>query len=113
MNNNNNNNDNYNHIIRPIAREKRTVIVYLGIFFQYLEIISDKSKYIRILTKAMAKSTVKHKEGCRCSKGYTHHQSRTRTPKNFRGERYEVPIWQIRCMECEAVFTILPSFLAS
>ncbi len=102
----------YNHIIQPVARKKRTVIVYLGIFFQYLEIINNKKRYIRILTKAMAKSTVQHKEGCTCSKGYTHHLSRTRTPRNFRGERYEVPIWQIRCLECGAVFTILPSFLA-
>jgi hypothetical protein len=60
----------------------------------------------------MAMATVEHKEGCTGTKGYTRHRSRRRTPKNFRGKRYEVPIWQIRCKECGAVFTVLPSFLA-
>jgi hypothetical protein len=93
-------------------RKNRTVIVYFGIFIQYLEIVGDKARYICIAAAAMAKATVEHKEGCTCSRGYTRHQSRQRTPKNFRGERYEVPIWQIRCLECGAVFTVLPSFLA-
>ena len=94
------------------ARKNRTVIVYFGIFIHYLEIVGDKARYICIIAAAMAMATVEHKEGCTCSKGYTRHRSRQRTPKNFRGERYEVPIWQIRCLECGAVFTVLPSFLA-
>lgn len=93
-------------------RENRTVIVYFGVFIQYLQIVGDKARYICIVAAAMAMATVEHKEGCTCSKGYTRHRSRKRTPKNFRGERYEVPIWQIRCLECKAVFTVLPSFLA-
>ena len=52
-----NNNDHYTNIIQPVARKKRTVIVYLGIFLQYLEIIGNKKRYTSILTKAMAKSS--------------------------------------------------------
>jgi len=94
------------------ARKNRTVIVYFGVFLQYIEIIGNKARYICIVAAAMAKATVEHKEGCTCSKGYTWHRSRKRTLKNFRGESYEAPIWQIRCKECGAVFTVLPSFMA-
>ena len=94
------------------ARKNRTVIVYFGIFIQYLEIIEDKARYLCIVALAMAMSTAEHKEGCTCSKGYTRHRSRQRTPKDFRGKEYDVPICQIRCKECGAIFTILPSFLA-
>lgn len=94
------------------SRKNRTVIVYFGVFIQYLKIIGDKAQYICIVAATMAMATVEHKEGCTCSRGYTRHRSRKRTPKNFRGDRYEVPIWQIRCKECKVVFTILPSFLA-
>lgn len=93
-------------------RKNRTVIIYFGILIQYIEIIADKARYLWIVAAAMTMATVEHKEGCTCSQGYTRHRSRQRTPKNFRGERYDVPIWQIRCLECGTVFTILPSFLA-
>lgn len=94
------------------ARKNRTVIVYFGLFIEYLEIVGDRARYICIVAAAMAMATVEHKDGCTCSRGYTRHQKRQRVPRNFRGEQYEVPIWQIRCNECKAVFTILPSFLA-
>lgn len=96
----------------PNKRKNRTVIVYFGVLIQYLQIVGDKVQYILIAAAAMSVATVEHKEGCTCSKGYTRHHRRKRTPKNFRGEKYEVPIWQIRCLECQAVFTVLPSFLA-
>lgn len=93
-------------------RKNRTVIVYFGIFAEYLEIIEDEVFYLRIVVAAMLQATVEHKEECSCNEEYTYHRSRERTVKNFHGEYYEVPIWQIRCKECGAVFTILPSFLA-
>lgn len=74
-------------------KKNRTVIVYFGALLQYLQIVGDKIRYICITTAAMAMATVEHKEDCTCNKGYTRHHRRKRTPKNFRGERYEVPIW--------------------
>jgi hypothetical protein len=94
-------------------RKKRTVIVYFGALIQYLQIIGDKVCYIQIVAQAMLGVIVEveHERGCPRRKGYTRHHCRTRHPKDFRGESYEVPIWQIRCLDCGAVFTILPSFL--
>lgn len=105
-------NVNYIESPTPNPRKNRTVIVYFGFFLQYLDIIEDKARYVCIVAAAMAMATVEHKNGCTRSKGYTRHRSRHRIPQNFRGERYEVPIWQIRCKECGTVFTVLPSFLA-
>ncbi|MBU1568644.1 MAG: hypothetical protein KJ630_23830 [Proteobacteria bacterium] len=103
---------NYTETHIPCKRKNRTIIVYFGIFIQYTEIMRDKARYISIVSGAMTQTTVEHKEGCTCSQGYTRHRRRERTPKKFRGERYNVPIWQIRCLKCKAVFTVLPSFIA-
>ncbi len=106
------NNNNCTLRARVNTRKNRTVIVYFGIFSQYFNIVKNKDQYISITTSAMAVATVEHKEGCLCRKGYTRHRQRQRIPNNFRGESYYIPIWQIRCKEYKAIFTVLPSFLA-
>jgi hypothetical protein len=42
---------------------------------------------------------------------FTHHQTYTRTVRHFTGAPTSVAIVRVRCLECGAVFTILPSFV--
>ena len=50
-------------------RKNRTIIVYFGILIEYLEIIGNCAKYIRIVAVVMARAKVEHKQGCPCKKG--------------------------------------------
>jgi hypothetical protein len=53
-----------------------------------------------------------HKEDCPRQLHFTHHGNYTRWIKHFDGTRTLVYILRIRCLDCEAVFTIQPSFIA-
>lgn len=52
-----------------------------------------------------------HKEGCPRQLHFTHHDTYVRCLKHFDGSRSRVTIIRVRCLECEAVFTVLPSFV--
>ncbi len=52
-----------------------------------------------------------HKVGCPRQLRFTHHGGYTRWVKHFNGPKSLVTIFQVRCLECEAVFTVQPSFI--
>ena len=52
-----------------------------------------------------------HGEGCPRQLHFTHHDTYVRYLKHFDGSGSLVSIMRVRCLECEAVFTGLPSFV--
>jgi len=52
-----------------------------------------------------------HHPGCLRQLHFTHHHTYTRMVKHFDGTWSSVSILRVRCLDCEAVFTILPSFI--
>ena len=52
-----------------------------------------------------------HKAGCPRQLHFTHHGNYTRWVKHFNGTKSLVTVFQVRCLECEAVFTVQPSFI--
>ena len=53
----------------------------------------------------------KHKVKCSDRSRYTVHGKRERYLQGWLGERMVVPIYRVRCCDCGAVFTVLPSFI--
>ena len=93
-------------------REKRTVTVDFSLSIQeYKRTQADTASYIERVTATMRVVThVLHKEGCAGTQRYTRHSTRSR-PLHCKGRGpRQVPISQVRCLDCHAVFTILPSF---
>jgi hypothetical protein len=56
-------------------------------------------------------ATLKHHPDCAGTGRFTRHHHYLRTARSYQTGLYELPIWQVRCLDCQAVFTVLPSFL--
>ena len=100
-------------------RQNRTVTLYLGhILAEYQQMIST-TEGIQILIRhvEMADSidwghlADGHHGGCPRQLHFTHHDSYSRWVKHFDGTQAAVMIIRVRCLDCEAVFTIQPSFM--
>jgi hypothetical protein len=90
----------------------RTVILFLGfIVEEYQEIIADRERFLMLVSQADEAALFQHhKKGCPGNHRFTRHERRTRTLRPYQGDSYEITVWQVRCLDCQAVYTILPSF---
>lgn len=52
-----------------------------------------------------------HREDCPRQLHFTHHDRYVRNLKHYDGSQSSVDIHRVRCLECGAVFTVLPSFV--
>jgi len=52
-----------------------------------------------------------HREGCPRQLHFTHHDTYIRRLKHFDGSTSSVTLIRVRCLECDVVFTVLPSFV--
>lgn len=94
-------------------RDKRTITVDFGLSItQYRRIQGNTGSFIERATATMRVVThVQHKDGCSGAHRYTRHSTRAR-PLHCKGTGpTRIPVSQIRCLECGAVFTVLPSFV--
>lgn len=100
-------------------RRNRTVVLYLGKKLAEYEakIMGEEGLEILMRRVEVADSLNwgplgdGHHEGCERQLHFTHHDSYTRTVKHFDGSQSEVRVFRVRCLDCGAVFTILPSFV--
>jgi hypothetical protein len=94
-------------------RERRTVTVDFGLSIaEYTAAQSDTAIFIERVTATMRVVThVEHKEGCCGEHRYTRHSTYGRFLHGKGAGRARIPISQIRCLDCSAVFTVLPSFV--
>jgi Domain of unknown function (DUF6431) len=98
--------------------QNRTAIVYFGASKQdYLNLIQadeHHQAYIEYIQKPLQAqiSCQQHKPGCTDISRYTVHSQRTRRLRGWGGELEVLPICRAKCRSCQAVFTVLPSFIA-
>jgi hypothetical protein len=100
-------------------RQNRTVTLYLGnTLAEYQQMISTESGIQALIERVETADSLNwghladgHHAGCPRRLHFTHHDSYTRWAKHFDGTRSLVTILRVRCLECEAVFSIQPSFL--
>jgi hypothetical protein len=94
-------------------RQRRTVTVDFGLVIEeYARIQRDTATYLERVTVVMRLVThVQHYEGCTGEHRYTRHSTRGRPIHRKAADPIRVPISQIRCLDCDAVFTVLPSFM--
>jgi hypothetical protein len=100
-------------------RQNRTVTMYLGnTLAEYQDMISTEEGIQELIRRVEVADSLNwgclangHKEGCPRRLHFTHHNSYTRWAKHFDGRRSLVTILRVRCLDCEAVFTIHPSFI--
>lgn len=79
---------------------------------QYVQVQRDTATFLERVTAVMrVVAHVEHREGCTGGHRYTRHSVRKRKIHRKGAGPIRVPISQIRCCECDAVFTILPSFV--
>lgn len=98
---------------REGKHQNRTVILFLGVGNDdYQSVMEHRAVFIGLVMLAdWQHPFFGHKPECPHSHRFTRHGHYTRTAIPWQGASYQVPIWQVRCLECGAVFTILPSFL--
>ena len=100
-------------------RQNRTVTLYLGhILAEYQRLISTPEGIQLLIRHVEIADSIDwghladgHHTGCPRQLHFTHHDSYTRWVKHFDGTQAAVIIMRVRCLDCEAVFTIQPSFM--
>ncbi len=100
-------------------RQNRTVTIYLcNTLAEYQEMLSMKEGIQELIRRVEIADSLNwgcladgHKEGCPRQLHFTHHDNYTRWIKHFDGTRTLVDILRMRCLDCEAVFSIQPSFI--
>lgn len=94
-------------------RERRTVVVDFGLSIaKYRQVHGRTATFIERVTAVMRVVThVRHNEGCSGGHRYTRHSRRVRHLHVKGGGVTGVGVSQVRCLECDAVFTVLPSFV--
>ncbi len=100
-------------------RQNRTVTLYLGnTLAEYQELISTEEGLQTLIRQVELADSIDwghladgHHPGCPRCLHFTHHNSYTRWVKHFDSTKSLVTIIRVRCLECEAVFTIQPSFI--
>ena len=100
-------------------RQNRTVTLHLGnTLAEYRDMISTGEGIRELIRRVEIADSLNwgclaggHKEGCPRRLHFTHHDDYTRWAEHFDGTRSLVTILRVRCLDCEAVFTIQPSFI--
>jgi hypothetical protein len=92
---------------------QRTAIVFFGLTVEEsLEVAVDRVRDVAVVAQAwLGCATLPHPPGCLGTGRLTRHHHYTRTARRDQAGLYERPIWQVRCLDCQAVFTVRPSFL--
>ena len=93
-------------------RERRTVTVDFGLSIaEYSRAHADSAIFIERVTATMRVVThVRHHDDCSGGHRYTRHSTHGRFLHCKGTGRTRITVSQIRCLECGAVFTVLPSF---
>jgi hypothetical protein len=100
-------------------RQNRTVTLHLGnTLAEYQDMISTGEGIRELIRRVEIADSLNwgclasgHKEGCSRRLRFTHHDDYTRWAEHFDGTRSLVTILRVRCLDCEAVFSIHPSFI--
>jgi hypothetical protein len=100
-------------------RENRTLTLYLGdTLAEYEATYLTEAGIQAVIGKVETADSLNwgclatgHKSGCPRQLRFTHHDSYTRWAKHFDGTRSLVTILRVRCLDCEAVFSVQPSFI--
>lgn len=100
-------------------RQNRTVVLHLGnTLMEYRAKLLTKDGIKDLIERVEIADRLDwgrladgHHEGCPRKLHFTHHGSYTRNIKHFNGQSSTVCVMRVRCLDCGAVFTILPSFI--
>jgi hypothetical protein len=100
-------------------RQNRTVTLYLGnTLAEYKAMISTQEGIQELIRRVEIADSLNwgplangHEAGCPRHLHFTHHDDYARWVNHFDGTGSPVTIVRVRCLECEAVFTIQPSFI--
>lgn len=101
------------------TRQNRTVVLHLGnTLAEYQANLSTNEGLQALIIRVEIADSLDwghladgHYEGCPRRLHFTHHATYTRYLKHFDGTWSLVSIVRVRCLDCGAVFTILPSFV--
>ena len=100
-------------------RQNRTITLHLGNTLAEYETtyLTDAGLKALIRKVEIADSldwgclATEHEAGCPRQLRFTHHDSYSRGAKHFNGSQSRVVIHRVRCLDCEAVFSVQPSFI--
>jgi len=103
----------------PPKRQNRTLVLHLGnTLAEYQASLSTKVGLQALIQRVEIADSLNwgclatgHQAGCPRQLHFTHHEDYTRHIKHFDGTQSLVTIVRVRCLDCGAVFTILPSFV--
>lgn len=102
-----------------LKRKNRTVTLHLGNTLAEYEstYLTDEGMQALIRQVEIADSlnwgclATGHDADCPRLLRFTHHDSYVRWAKHFNGTKSTVTILRVRCLDCEAVFSVQPSFI--
>src|SRR5688572_27247459 len=100
-------------------RQNRTITLHLGnTLAEYEATYCSQSRMEALLSKVECADSLNwgclasgHKPGCPRQLQFTHHDSYQRWAKHFNGHQSCVVIHRVRCLQCQAVFSVQPSFI--
>jgi len=103
----------------PPQRQNRTVVLHLGnSVSEYHALIATPEGMQELIRRVEIADSLNwghladgHDQGCARHLHFTRHQTYTRTLRHFTGQPALVAIVRVRCLDCGAVFTILPAFV--
>ena len=103
----------------PPPRQNRTVVLYLGTTVtEYEHLLAEGPGHPALLRRVELADSLNwghlaagHAPACPRHLHFTPHQLYSRAVRHFTGPPSAVAIMRVRCLDCGAVFTILPSFL--
>jgi transposase len=110
-------------MMKPTAtkakRQDRTIVLYLGnTLADYKARFLAEQGIPTLIARVETADSLNwghlangHKAGCPRRLHFTHHNGYTRSLGHFNTSKSSVPIQRVRCLDCGAVFTILPSFV--
>jgi len=95
------------------THEHRTAIVFFGLTVQeYRQVVVDRVHDMAVVAKALLGcAPLTHEPDCPGPGRLTRPHHDTRTARSSQAGLYERPIWPVRCLDCQVVFTVLPSVL--
>src|SRR5262245_13850942 len=103
----------------PSQRQNRTVVLHLGATVtEYHALIATSDAMHELIGRVEIADSLNwghladaHQQGCARRLLFTDHQTYTRTLRHFSAEPSVVSIVGVGCLECGAVFSILPCFI--
>lgn len=100
-------------------RKNRTIVLPLeNTLAEYNALICTEAGMNRLIRRVEIADRLnwghladEHKPGCPRRHRFTHHHSYRRWLKHYAGGRSRVTMMRVRCLDCRAVFTVLPAFV--